>query len=121
VQFWYSQHKKDVKVFESIGWGATKLLQGWGLHPARQRTCGLSSLEKRRLRGDLTALCTFLKEAEGCAEISSWELRTGHVGTGKRCVKGVQTGIRKSLFITRVVKYWNSLPSEVVHALSNVL
>lgn len=88
MQFWYSQHKKDVKVFESTERGATKLLQGFS-HPVRRGRGHVGCPVWRRLKGDLTALCTFLRgEAKGCAGVSSWELRTEHEETGKGCVKG---------------------------------
>ena len=121
MQFWAPQFKKDVKAPECVQKWVTKMverLEGMSCED-QLRTLGLSSLQKRRLRSDLIALCSFLRRAsgEGGADLVSLGSSDRMCGNGAKLCQGrFRLDIREHFFTGRVVKHWNRLPREVVSA-----
>ena len=119
VQAWSPWTQEDINLLENVQRRAIRMTSGLAGHTYEERLIevGLTSLEARRLRGDL---------------IQTWKILHGYDNVDESCwfstcetanrlirqdnssfnlnVKQFNSNVRKNSFSVRVINPWNSLP-----------
>ena len=123
VQAWRPFLKKDIEKLETVQRRATRMIDGLGTlsYSERLKRTGLTTLEERRDRGDLIEV---FKIVRGFSRVDSkyffnfCNIRRTRGHSYKMNKDRSRLDIRKFFFSQRVVNKWNSLPVDVVEALS---
>uniref|UniRef100_A0A7M4FYQ6 Reverse transcriptase domain-containing protein n=1 Tax=Crocodylus porosus TaxID=8502 RepID=A0A7M4FYQ6_CROPO len=124
VQLWALHFRRDVDSIKRVQRRLTCMIRGQQHRPYEERllrVLNLFSLHKRRLRGDLVAICKLAKgdqEAMGESQFPQALLgvtrNNSHKLTNSRFRRHLN--IRRRYFTVRAARIWNQLPREVVLA-----
>ena len=109
--------KCNIKLVESVQRRALKLINGYKNYSYGERLvrCGLISLEKRRVRGDLIEMFKMSKNND--LFNSMFKLRKSESLRGNKLTvlkTRCKLNIRKHFFNHRIVDVWNKLPDSVI-------
>ena len=123
VSVWNPYFKKDINLLEGVQRRATKLTKELKNLPyeARLRKLELTTLEKRRERGDLIQMYKIINGLEEVHltkgpnfAVSDYFTRGNSLKLRRELVKNCTP--RFNFLTNRVVENWNSLPEEIVKA-----
>ena len=118
VQAWRPHLQKDIDLLERVQRRATKLVPKLKYKTYEERlTClGLTSLETRRLRGDLIEVFKILKGFEDVDFHNFFALsNTSTRGHSLKLFKyGCRLDCRKFAFYNRIVNIWNELEEDII-------
>jgi len=122
IQAWSPHFVKDIDVLERVQKAATNLvpmLRKYN-YATRLQMIGITSLEERRLRGDMIEVYKLLTEKEQIDHrqfFNSADTPYGLRGHEKKLAKDrSRLDSRKFFFSQRVVNGWNNLPAKVVNS-----
>jgi hypothetical protein len=124
IQAWSPYLKKDIAALEKVQRRATRMIPELsGLsYDERLKECGLTSLEERRVRGDLIETFKLVKGLERVPASTFFSKPPGNIsvrGHSEKLFKHrARLEVRKNFFSNRTVTRWNSLPQSVVDASS---
>jgi len=119
VQAWRPYLRKDIDLLEKVQKRATRLIiNDRGLtYTERLKKLGLTTLETRRLRGDMIEVFKICKGFDDVKVTDFFTLSsTGLRGHELKLYKPqAHLDIRKKFFTVRVIDEWNRLPETVLH------
>jgi len=118
IQAWRPHFEKDKNALEKVQRRMTRMIADLKDLPyeSRLKRIGITTLETRRLRGDLIEMFKIIKGKEDIEE-TYFNRRIGNTrGHEFKLYKGsVRTDIRKFSFFQRSVNEWNKLTEKVLH------
>jgi hypothetical protein len=123
VQAWSPYLRKDITTIENIQRRATKMVKGMKnlSYEERLRRLDMTTLETRRLRGDLIETFKMIKGIEKIDKTSFFVPATSYNLRGhqeKLFKPQARTQIRANFFSNRVITPWNNLPEDVIQSTS---
>jgi len=122
IQAWSPYLRRDIDCLEKIQRRATKMVKGFRnlTYEDRLRQLKLTSLERRRQRGDLIETYKILSGKEKVNPNCFFTLDKKPYSTRghalKLYTKRSRLELRRNFFSQRVVSHWNKLPESVVNA-----
>jgi hypothetical protein len=117
VQAWCPHLVKDIKLIENIQHRATKMISDLHGQTYEQRltALNLTTLETRRLRGDLIEMFKILKGFDKtCINIDINQLSQLRGHSLKLFKSRFNTNVGKFVFVNRIVDEWNKLSEDIV-------
>src|SRR6266536_4144867 len=118
IQAWNPWLIKDIEKIERVQHRATRMIPALKklTYENRLSELGITTLETRRLRGDLIEVFKILKGLEGIDRdklfLLSFNKLRGH--DLKLYKRHCRLDIRKYFFTQRIVTAWNNLPADIV-------
>ena len=123
IQAWRPHYQKDIDILERVQRRATRMIEGYKSIPYEERLqlLKLTTLETRRLRGDLIETFKIMRGFSNLNLLvfSSFHDTVGTRGHNLKLHKGrFRLDVGKFAFGNRVVDEWNYLPQEAIDSTS---
>ena len=118
VQVWSPYKKKYIKLLERVQRRATKLVPELREleYPERLRRLGLTTLEERRVRGDMIQTYKFITRKEDIDPSVFFQMARPRPGTNNRkiFIQRNKLDVRKKFYSQRSGPVWNELDNRVI-------
>ena len=118
IQAWRPYLTQDIEILKKVQHRATKMIYGLNdlTYKQRLRRLGITTLETRRLRGDLIEVFKIIKGFDKVDYLKFFHLSTtGLRGHNLNLFKpSFKRNVGKYFFSTRVIDSWNRLPEDII-------